>query len=187
MEQTCRHLFTKPRIGHAQAGYTLAEVVVSVLLISIIVTSVFSVSLTSKMSDGKNDRRLAAGQAARQVSSRLKNFVTGCDCNVTTGACNAASCSIQGPTPRAGVLSWSFNNPPDIIDCWPATPPYGACGNGSDVYALTLGAHDIRGLLPADFAASPFNARVIYTVTTAGTLEGRPIPRVSIDVQWTEP
>ncbi len=161
------------------------------LLASVMITSVFSVTLTSKTSGGKSDRRLLASQAARQLTGRLKNFVTGCDCDISTGVCSAASCTIQGPTPLAGVSSWSFNCPtcdPAIIDCWPAPNPYySACGAGSDSYALALGDHAIKGLLPTFFEDAPYNARVVYTVTNSATINGRPVPKVEVDVKWTEP
>ncbi|OGR95712.1 MAG: hypothetical protein A2V88_16250 [Elusimicrobia bacterium RBG_16_66_12] len=152
--------------------------VVAMLLACVMITSVFSVTLTSKTTGGKNDRRLLAGQAASQVTGRLKNFVTGCDCSVTTGICSAASCTLQGPTPRGGVASWYFN-------CPTCLPP--VSDNRGDVYALTIGTHVISGLLPAFFEAAPYNARVNYTVDIFQTVNGRPVPAVTVNVAWAEP
>lgn len=161
------------------------------LLACVIITSVFSVTLTSKSSGGKNDRRLIASQASRQVTGRLRNYVTGCDCDVTTGACSAASCTFQGPTPRAGVASWYFNCP----TCTPAITD-----SQGDVYALKLGTHVITGLLPQVFGGNPgvagsgvrfedppYNARVRYVVDSFQTVDGRPVPAVTVNVVWTEP
>lgn len=169
--------------GSLPKGYTLVEVVIAMLLACVMITSVFSVSLTSKTSGGKNDRRLIASQAVRQVTGRLRNFVTGCDCNITTGACNATSCSLQGPTPRAGAASWYFNCPtcsPSITDSM------------GDKYALTLGTHTITGLLPQTFGGGgfeqpPYNGRVVYVVDAPQTINGRPVPAVTVRVDWTEP
>ena len=184
------------------AGYSLVEVVVAMLLSCIIITSVLSASLTSKTSGGLNDRRLLAAQAARQVSSRLKNFVTGCDCDIASGVCAAAgvgSCTLPGPTPRGGVASWYFNCPisvplcsPPVTDCYYAGDPgagyAAACGGGTDTYALRSGYHVISGLLRPDFAAAPLNARVVYRVdNTAPLVNGRPQPKVDVDVRWEEP
>lgn len=148
------------------------------LLACVMVTSVFTVTLTSKTSGGKNDRRLLASQVARQVTGRLRNFVTGCDCDITTGLCTAASCTIQGPTPRSGVLSWSFH-------CPTCSPPIS--DSMGDAYALTLGTHVVSGLLPAFFEAAPYNARVRYVVDNPQTVNGRPVPAVTVNVAWTEP
>jgi len=164
------------------------------LLACVIITSVFSVTLTSKTSGGKNDRRLLASQASRQASSRLRNFVTGCDCDITTGICSVASCTINGPTPvcSPGTIcaeSWSFTYPAmGIKDCLAAT----TCGTGTTQYALKLGSHTILGMLPHTFNGVPFenppySARVIYFVSSSQTLDGRPVPAVSVNVVWTEP
>lgn len=161
-----------------QAGYTIVEVVVAVLLTSIMVTSVFSVALTSKQGGGKSDRKLVAAQAAKTVTSQLRNFVTGCDCDPVSGACSAASCTVQGPTPRTGVASWYLHDPANNV--------FDSMG---DKWALTTGVHRITGtgVLPAWFLADPFNGYVEYTVDNSADVNGRPMPKVSLDVQWQEP
>ncbi|MDX6770257.1 MAG: type II secretion system protein [Elusimicrobiota bacterium] len=166
------------RLIDRRAGYTLVEVVIAVLLTSIMVTSVFSVALTSKQGGGKSDRRLVAAQAAKRMTSQLRNFVTGCDCNATTGVCSAASCTIQGPTPRAGVASWYLNDPTNAVN-----------DSRGDVWALASGVHTITGtgVLPAWFLAAPFNGSVQYTVDNSVVVNGRPVPQVTLDVVWTEP
>lgn len=148
------------------------------LLTSIMVTSVFSVALTSKQGNGRSDRRLLAAQAAKRVSSQLRNFVTGCDCNATTGACSAASCTLQGPTNRAGVASWYLNDPASNVN-----------DSRGDVWALASGLHTITGtgVLPQWFLDPPFNASLQYTVDNSLVVNGRPVPKVTLDVVWTEP
>lgn len=185
---------TEPRAPNGLEGYTLIEVVVAMLMACIIITAVFSTSLTAKVSGGKSDRRLLASQAARQLTGRLRNFVTGCDCNILSGVCNLASCAIQGPTPRGGVASWYLNCPgcsPPIIDCYYPTDPVAAyaaaCGAGSDTYALHNGYHSIAGLLPASFEGTPYNARVVYTVSTDQAIGTMTVPKVVVNVQWKEP
>lgn len=153
------------------------------LITCVMITSVLSSALSSKISGGKNDRRLIASQAARQTSGMLKGFITGCDCSITTGNCTVPSCSITGPMPGyCGVgatnatctASYSLNNPP-LVD------------SRGTVYALATGSHTIQGLLPPEFEAAPYNARVIYYVTP-GTqiINGRPVPLVNVTVDWTE-
>lgn len=161
-----------------RAGYTLVEVVIAVLLTSIMVTSVFSVALTSKSGGGKSDRKLLASQAAKRMTSQLRNFVTGCDCDPTTGACSAASCTIQGPTNRGGVASWYLNDPANEV--------YDSRG---DVWALASGAHTITGtgVLPQWFLNSPYFGSIQYTVDNSAMVNGRPMSRVTLDVVWTEP
>lgn len=161
----------------SRAGYTLVEIVIAMLLTSIMVTSVFSVALTSKQSGGKSDRRLLAAQAAKRMTSQLRNFVTGCACDAGTGACSAASCTLQGPTPRPGVASWYLNDPVNNIN-----------DSRGDIWALTSGLHTITGtgVLPAWFLAAPYNASIQYTVDNSVVIDGRPVPRVTLDVVWTE-
>lgn len=150
---------------------------VAVLLTSIMVTSVFSVALTSKQGGGRMDRRLVAAQAAKRMTSQLRNFVTGCDCNASTGVCSAVSCTIAGPTPRAGVASWYLNDAANEI-----------YDDRGDVWALAAGAHTITGtgVLPAWFLAAPYNASIVYTVDNSRVVNGRPMPQVTLDVVWTE-
>lgn len=60
----------------ANAGFSLVEVVVSMLLIGIMAASFMSIALTGKMSSGRVQRRVAAAAAIRQTSEALKSFVT---------------------------------------------------------------------------------------------------------------
>lgn len=156
------------------------------LISCIMVTAMFSVALTSRQGTGKSDRRLIAAQAARQVTSQLRAYVTGCGCDVVTGACSSVNndCTMMtGPnTSRSGVATWYFNSPT-------ASPP--VLDDQGDVYALKAGpgglTHTITGMLPSWFEGAPYNARVTYRVTVPATFSGRPQPQVDVSVNWTEP
>ena len=54
------------RRPRGRAGYTLVEVVLAMLLTTVIVTSVFSVALTTKGGGGKAERKLKAAAGARR-------------------------------------------------------------------------------------------------------------------------
>ncbi len=148
----------------------------AVLISAIMVTAVFSTALTSKTSTGKSDRRLIASQAARDMTSRLRQFVTGCGC-AADNTCPAPGCTdILGPTNRAGSASWYMNDPggsPSVVD------------SQGDKWALSCGAHTITGLLPSWFEAAPYNAKIVYTVSNCAG--GDTPPMVSVSVPWTEP
>jgi hypothetical protein len=134
------------------------------LLTSVMVTSVFSVALTAKTGGAKGERKIKAAAGARQVAAQLKNYVTG---DETVGGAFAG--------PGTGGNSWSMDgggvNDTSCVNC----------------YALSAGSHVLTGILPAAFEAAPYNARVQYHVTYAGTVNGRPVPAVSITTTWTEP
>jgi hypothetical protein len=173
-------------------------VVISILLASVIVTSVMSVALTSKSlngQNGRNDRHQVAGQAMKEISSALRNFVTGC-CDVATGTCittagAAYTCgSIPGPNSANATNTWSFNN--YKLSAGNATDSLG------NVYALQEGVHSITGIMPSWFENAPYNATVVYTVSagvaapsmapaTFPSAAGQTMPRVQVVVNWTEP
>lgn len=168
-----------------RAGYTLVEVVIATLLTAVMVTSVFSVALTSKQGGGKADRKLVASQAAKKMTAQLKNFVTGCSCDATSGACGA-DCGLAGflgPTPRPGVASWYLNDPNN------ANLQNRIYDSRGDVWALASGVHNVTGpgALPAWFQNAPYNGYVTYSVDNSVVVNGRPVPRVTLDVVWTEP
>lgn len=131
---------------------------VAMLLTSIMVTSVFSVALTVKTGGSKGERKIKAAAGARQVAAQLKNYVTG---DATPGA-------ISGP--GVGPGGWSM--------------PGDACGT---CYALAAGSHTLTGVLPQTFEAPPFNAQVLYFISWTDTVNGRPVPSVSITTTWTDP
>lgn len=64
------------------AGFSLVETMIAVLLISVVVTSVFSLALTAKVTSVNTDRRSAALLAIAQAREKLKAYVTA-DQNIT--------------------------------------------------------------------------------------------------------
>lgn len=74
------------RARSARRGYTLVETLVAVMLISVVVTSVFSLVLTAKMGSKKTGRRAEALYYVQQYRELLKAYVT-------------ADTSVPGPTP----------------------------------------------------------------------------------------
>lgn len=178
-------------------GNTLIEVSVAMFLAAIIASSVFSIALTGKRDSGRGLRKIAAGQAARQMSAQLKNFVTADNAQVTIG----------GPTggPAAGAASWQWSNTTTFQDdcgtC--ATPsnvpsgsvcPAGTCSFPSSCYALSAGSHTIKGFLPGWLTIAPYCATITYFVVNksagaipCGTLgSGNCEPLVNVNVQWNE-
>ena len=145
-------------------GYTLVEVVVAMLLTSIMVTSVFSVALTTKTVTKKGSRKLIAVQTARQLTGMLKNYVTG---DFTTAG-------LDGPGPGTGPNSWSLDSLVGVNDT--------SCVN---CYALTTGLHTVTGILPKWFEDPPTNAVLTYLVGTE-TVNGSPAPSVTVKVDWTD-
>ncbi len=84
------------------AGFSLVETMVAVLLISVVVTSVFSLALTSKATAINTDRRSAALYAITQAREKLKAYVT-------------ADKSVTGP-----AASWRM--PGDACGCYALQP-----------------------------------------------------------------
>ncbi|MFI5347298.1 MAG: type II secretion system protein J [Elusimicrobiota bacterium] len=171
-----------PRLG--RLGYTLVEVIVAMLISCVMVTAMFTVVLTTKQSTGKSDRHLIAAQAARQITSQLRSYTTGCGCSMATnGLCsntNFACTFMTGPnTCRAGVATW-------YIGC-PTALPVPIVDSRGDVYALSAGLHIITGLLPAWFEAAPYSATVQYNVTIISPPSVPSYPQVDVNVLWTEP
>ncbi|MFH1726726.1 MAG: prepilin-type N-terminal cleavage/methylation domain-containing protein [Elusimicrobiota bacterium] len=81
-----------------QSGYTLVETMVAILLVSFVVTSVFSVVLTARMGAHKTGVRGQALYFVRQSMERLKAYVS-------------ADTSAPGPTPN-----WTY--PGDACNCY---------------------------------------------------------------------
>lgn len=64
------------RARSARRGYTLVETLVAVMLISVVVTSVFSLVLTAKMGSRKTGRKAEALFYVQQYRELLKSYVT---------------------------------------------------------------------------------------------------------------
>jgi len=188
-----RHRAIEARRRASSAGNTLVEVVISLLLVSIIVTSVFTVTLSTKADTGKEDRHVVATQSAKEITAALRNFVTAC-CSVTTGGCaltagvantcyfDIAGKAVPGPNLNGGfsAASWSFNN----YQLYSGAP---AIVDTDTTYALHQGQHNLTNVLPAWFVAAPFNATFSYTVTPVAAGSQPSVPSVNVVVNWTEP
>lgn len=64
------------RRASSEAGFTLVEVVVSVLLVAIMAASFLSIALTSRSDRGRLARRAAADAALRRAAETLNSYVT---------------------------------------------------------------------------------------------------------------
>lgn len=162
---------TRGRARRGDAGYTLVEVMVAMLLTSIMVTSVFSVALTVKTGGNKGESKIKAAAGARMVAALLKNYVT-----AEPGT--ASTTLIPGPCAGA-VNNWSISCN-GIVDACP--------GGGSNCYALAQGTHTLTGVM-GDFEQPPpvgKNARVSYFVDATTLVNGRPVPVVTITTNWTD-
>jgi len=168
-----QHRHTEAKLAsRGDAGYTLVEVMVAMLLTSIMVTSVFSVALTVKTGGGKGESKIKAAAGAKMVAALLKNYVTAEDGTVSTT-------QIPGPC-AAAANNWSISCN-GIVDACP--------GGGSNCYALAQGTHTLTGVM-GDFEQPPpvgRSARVSYFVDASVTVNGRPVPAVSITTTWTDP
>lgn len=169
-----QHRRIDPARGRARlrdAGYTLVEVMVAMLLTSIMVTSVFSVALTVKTGGNKGESKIKAAAGAKMVAALLKNYVT-----AESGA--ASTTLIPGPCAGA-TNNWSMSCN-GIVDSCP--------GGGSSCYALAPGTHTLSGVM-GDFEQAPpvgKSAFVSYHVNTDLVVNGRPVPVVTITTTWTD-
>lgn len=179
-------------------GYTLVEVVISILLTSVLVSAVFSVALTAKAGSGKADRKLLGGDSLRALDDALKAYVTDSSSNFATSAGQ-----INGPNHAArgnfSQQAWNIYTPgvqEDHQCSFPsgfnAGPP--SIGGQQDIYALATsppgGYHclvcvaappnDTPCFLPKILRDPPYNGSIYYQVT------GSP-PKVQVGVWWTEP
>lgn len=185
----------RSRLIHPGAsGYSLVEVVVAMLISCIMVTAVMGVAVTSKQGSAKTMHRMLFNQGIAQLSAEVKQYVTGCGCIKSTGACPAPQCTtILGPnTNNAGVATWYLNG----------APGPGATGRLIDsqgpVWALACGVHTITGVFPtapasAALEAPPYNGTIQYTVSypiggcTASAPSAVDVPRIDFAANWTEP
>jgi prepilin-type N-terminal cleavage/methylation domain-containing protein len=142
-----------------ERGFSLVETMIATLLISVVVTSVFSLAFTSKVSSIRVDRRSVAIQAITQAREKIKSYVT-------------ADKNVMGPNAK-----WKI--PED--DCGP-TAEYaeGDCPN--DCYALDVCTHNVTRMLPTRERDDPkIQMRLTYTVTKSG--DGH---KVTFNTKWEE-
>ena len=165
-------------------GYTIIEVVISILLTAVMVSAVFSVALSSRQSGGKSDRKLLAAQASKTLSMVLRSYVTGEPANTVIAGPNAARNLLPGP-PFAPEM-WHVHTPGVQTDSQGdvyALAPYP--NQGSLVHRLDcLLPNDSGCFLPKLLRDPPYNGTIQYTVTVPAA---NAAPQVSVDVNWTEP
>ncbi|MBI4377043.1 MAG: type II secretion system protein [Elusimicrobia bacterium] len=147
-------------------GFTLIEVVVSIMLSAIIVSAMMAMAMTVRGSGGKGERRLIGGQASKALSDILKNYVTA----------DPTAADPSGPNADNSGNRWSING------------LYGTVvDDRGDVYALEPGTHTLSGFMsqmaPPWFVEAPYNGRISYYVAT-GTGDSR---WINIMVNWDEP
>jgi len=147
-----------------EGGFSLVETMIATLLISVVVTSVFSLALTSKVSSIRVDRRSVAIQAITQAREKLKAYVTADKGGAITG-------------PNA---NWRL--PED--DCGP-TAEYAVGTCPSNCSALDICAHNVTRLLPVRERSAPIKMRLIYTVTKANKADGEG-HKVIFNSSWEE-
>ncbi|MFA5140450.1 MAG: type II secretion system protein [Elusimicrobiota bacterium] len=126
-------------------GFTLVETLVAVLLIAIVVTSVFSLALTSKGASVKTGRREQALFYTRKAMEKLKAYVTGDETFAAAGPNYA----------RDPGRPWAI--PEDAC---------GGCGGAGQCWALDpTCTHDLTLMLPAKLRDAPISMTLGYAVT----------------------
>ncbi len=175
--------------GRGQAGYTLLEILLSVMLTAVLVSAVFGVALTAKTSGGAAERKVVAGLAQRQLTSQLGNYVTAYwDYGTGTwlgGTPPNNPTDIAGPSSLVpGAASWYLSGAGGSTvedDCGTGVYP-------TSCYALQTGTHRLKRYLPAWFEAGPYNAQISYVVTpTANFGTAGESPTIQVKVNWNEP
>jgi hypothetical protein len=122
------------------------------MLMMVIVSSVFSVALSTKQSGGRSERKLAATQVSKELTSLLKSYVS-------DPTARGGGEPISGPNANNALNRWSIEDA--------TQSPAVACVHDSlaaNHYALAAGTHSVTGVLPAWFAAPPYSATLAYYV-----------------------
>jgi prepilin-type N-terminal cleavage/methylation domain-containing protein len=176
-------------------GYTLMEVMISMMLASILAGAVFTLAISAQQSSNKVDRRVLANQYTRHLSEELAQFVTA----------DRGNGLIAGPGRTfPGTASWFINGTTGLDG---RTVTDTVQGNSdlctSNCYALANGTHNLSGFLPSWFESPPFNATISYYVAPQGSgstevdycrdscaaniVDKSTITMVSPRIDWTEP
>lgn len=138
-------------------GQSLIEVTMATMIAAITTTAVFSVVLSSYVSDSRADKRDAAAMLIRQAQETLKNYVSvepGNSTYVPTG-------------PMRGVGRWDADT--------------------SGVWALRSGNHDISSLLTnTPLAGGTFSYRVINSNCGFGNSEELSCKEVRFQLNYTD-
>ena len=149
-----------------EAGYTLVEIIISMLIMAVLVSSVFSVALSTAGGDIKAERRVYATQGARSLSAALKGYVSG----------DPTTTVIRGPNSANLTNRWSINLPGVQTD------------SQGDAWALNPGVHTLTCVAapPADSACFlPKNIRDLGGQLSYTVVAGMP-SQVSISVTWDD-
>ena len=143
------------------------------LLTAVMVTSIFSVSLTARSGALRNDRRIKCQQASKQLAAQLRSFTKPTS---YTGSDPAG--------PGSGLNGWSWDG---------VTGANGSAiddNHGTNTWALSDtggGVHRLSNYLPAELIASPYNGYIEYTVSRPGGAGTDTSPTVTITCSWDEP
>jgi len=180
-------------------GYTLVEVVVAMLISCVMVTAVMGVAVTAKQGGGQQAHRMMFNQGIAQLSAQVKEYVTACGCNASTGVCPSPGCAdpgISGPNTGPGITGvnqWYLQDTsvnPGIYDL--DGPPNGG-GVARTTWALACGDHYITGIVPA-LEVPPYYGYIHYQVgwpslgsCTVGVPAMNDMPVVQYTAVWTEP
>ncbi|MBI4387388.1 MAG: type II secretion system protein [Elusimicrobia bacterium] len=170
--------------ARACAGFTLVEVVIGTLLTAIVVTAVFSVTLTLQRGGGRAERQFVANQAAQKVLETLKDYVTADIGDPAQGP--GGNWCFPGANPAA---------PTEGTYCGPGCLSQLGCTSPSYCYALDTNCdHFVRGaeFLPSNLrSGSAYDMTLKYTVEDETNPTGNPIlpqrPQVNVTVTWQEP
>jgi Tfp pilus assembly protein PilW len=162
-----------------ERGFSLAEILVSILLTSIIAMGVISVVLSVKQSGPIANNTLVGSDAVRGLADQLRRYVTPTqDCSFVNnmnfaapgcGGCNASN--PQNPLCPPGNSGWQFP---------------GDTGPNSG-YALSQGYHQANSYLPPQLASAGSRANMCYCVGPAIGPPGAQISSVTITMSWCPP
>lgn len=189
-------------IANSKSGFTLVEIVISVLLTAVMAAAVLSIALTATRGSGRSDRKTMCAQLTRQVSGQLKNFVTAYY-DYNTLAWNGTR-PVPAPNGATGTTDWAWAAYTgadgaaisDSLGGYALAATAAGCNPPAADKATDIsnGCHVLtNGIVPAWFQAAPYNAYVAYSVTKPGTdVSGGAngtlmAPQVKVVCNWTEP
>ncbi len=163
-------------------GFSLAEILVAILLTAIVSLGVISVALSSKQGGSIANNTLIGSDSSRRLADKLKQFVTAdTSCApITMGFCAPGNGGCQSNNSRCpGSIGWRMP------------------GDSSGRNALDQGLHQINAaaiqqyhLLSPQMTALAFagKASLSYCVgTPVGATGGPQLSSVTITVNWCPP
>ena len=151
----------------SREGYSLPEVLISVLLVAAIAMAVMSVSVTSKKAGVTSNTTLMANEAVRHLSDNLKAYVT--DPNM---AGNGTARSLGFPVPGGGPNGWSLPGERG----WALSPGV--------VHTIPINSQMWKRLVPPQL--QPYNPTLTYTVQQV-PVGGMNSNKVDIKLTWNPP